>query len=268
MQACGPSGHHITDEQAQRANRGDWDRTADDYQAEHGGFLGDIGFIWCPEGLDEAEACLLGDVSGARVLEVGCGAAQCSRWLITRGADVVAFDLSFQQLHHARRLDQDTSIDVPVVCAAVAQIPFSDATFDVACSAFGALPFVIDVAHSLREVARVLRPGARFVFSVVHPVRRMFADDPTEAGLVVTRSYFDRTPYVETSADGTVTYVEPHHLLGDWVAALHAADLTIQDLIEPSWPPGHQREWGGWGPLRGAVMPGTAIFVTRKCLPS
>jgi hypothetical protein len=29
------------------ANRGDWDRTADDYQSEHGEFLRDVGFVWC-----------------------------------------------------------------------------------------------------------------------------------------------------------------------------------------------------------------------------
>ncbi|MCZ9338239.1 SAM-dependent methyltransferase, partial [Streptomyces sp. TRM76130] len=43
-----------------RANRGWWDRNADEYQVEHGAFLGDDRFVWCPEGLDEAEAGLLG----------------------------------------------------------------------------------------------------------------------------------------------------------------------------------------------------------------
>src|SRR5690349_23010429 len=36
--------------------------------------------------------------------------------------------------------------------------------------------------RSMREVARVLRPGGRWVFSVTHPVRWSFPDDPTEAG--------------------------------------------------------------------------------------
>ena len=53
----------VSDTEARRANRADWDAAADEYQREHGNFLRDIGFIWCPEGLDEAEAGLLGDVS-------------------------------------------------------------------------------------------------------------------------------------------------------------------------------------------------------------
>src|SRR4029450_3757134 len=60
-----------------RANRSWWDRDADAYQAEHGDFLGDAEFVWCPEGLREADAHLLGPLAGARVLEVGCGAAMC-----------------------------------------------------------------------------------------------------------------------------------------------------------------------------------------------
>src|SRR5680860_1361712 len=76
----------VTETETQRANRGDWDRTADEYQDMHGAFLRDVGFIWSPEGLDEAAAGLLGDVAGKSVLEVGCGAGQCGRWLKDQGA--------------------------------------------------------------------------------------------------------------------------------------------------------------------------------------
>ena len=49
----------------------------------------------------------------------------------------------------------------------------------------------------MREVFRVLRPGGRWVFSVTHPMRWVFLDDPGEDGLVGVHSYFDRRPYVE-----------------------------------------------------------------------
>jgi SAM-dependent methyltransferase len=249
---------------AQRANRADWDRASDDYQREHGDFLRDVGFVWSPEGLDEAEVRLLGDVSGRRVLEVGCGAAQCSRWLTSQGAEVVGVDLSFRQLQHSRRIDSETGITVPVVCATATSLPLADQSFDLACSAFGALPFLIEIGMALAEVHRVLRPGGRFAFSVVHPVRRMLPDDPTEAGLTVMRSYFDRTPYVELDEQGLPSYVEPHHTLADWIEAILRSGLAVERFVEPEWPPGHHRLWGGWGPDRGALVPGTAIFVTKR----
>ncbi len=105
----------------------------------------------------------------------------------------------------------------------------------------------------------MLRPGGRFAFSVTHPVRWTMPDDPTREGLVVTSSYWDRTPYVEEDDDGRVTYAEHHRTLGDWVGHLARAGFRITGLLEPEWPAGHDRVWGGWGPERGALVPGTAI---------
>jgi SAM-dependent methyltransferase len=251
-------------EESARANRLWWDAEARTYQDEHGAFLGDADFVWCPEGLREADARLLGEVRGRDVLEIGCGAAQCARWLVAQGARVTAFDVSYGQLQEARRLDARTGVPVPrLVQADAQQLPFRSAAFDVVASAFGGIPFVADSAAAMREVARVLRPGGRFVFSVTHPTRWAFPDDPGPGGLTVRQSYFDRAPYVEEDENGVATYVEHHRTLGDRVRELVAAGLVLEDLVEPEWPAGHTREWGQWSPLRGALMPGTAIFVTR-----
>ena len=250
----------VSEEESRHANRRDWDAYADEYQATHGAFLRDVGFVWGPEGVDEADVGVLGDVAGRDVLEIGCGAAQCARWLVSRGARAVGLDLSHRQLQHARRIDAERDQPVPVVCATATALPFSDASFDAAFSAFGALQFVADIERTVAEVARVLRPGGRFAFSITHPVRWTMPDDPTREGLVVTSSYWDRTPYVEQDASGEVRYVEHHRTLGDWVGLLAGAGFRITDLLEPEWPEGHDRVWGGWGPERGALVPGTAIF--------
>ncbi len=247
-----------------RAHRAWWDAGAEDYLDEHGTFLGDTRFVWGPEGLSEAEAGLLGDVAGARVLEVGAGAAQCSRWLLSAGAEPIALDLSSTMLLRGRALAAGSGLDVPLVQADAARLPFADSSFDLACSAYGGVPFVDDSATVMAEVARVLRPGGRWVFSVTHPVRWCFPDDPGDAGLTVRSSYFDRTPYVEQGADGHATYVEHHRTLGDRVRELSAAGMRLVDVVEPEWPADNTRTWGAWSPLRGRLLPGTAIFVTVK----
>jgi len=254
--------------ESSRANRHWWDGNADEYQDEHGAFLGDARFVWCPEGLDEAQARLLGDPAGLRgrsVLEIGAGAAQCSRWLVDRGARPVALDLSHRQLQHSLRIDQDQNRPpVPLVQADATVLPFADASFDLACSAYGAVPFAADTARIMREVHRVLRPGGRWVFSVTHPVRWAFPDEPGPEGLTAVSSYFDRTPYVEEDDQGRAVYVEHHRTLGDRVRELTAAGFRLVDLVEPEWPQGLTQVWGGWSPLRGQHLPGTAIFVTVK----
>ncbi|MHA6794121.1 class I SAM-dependent methyltransferase [Pseudonocardia bannensis] len=253
--------------ESERASRAWWDADADDYLAEHGADIGDADFVWGPEGLREAEAHLLGDpadLRGARVLEVGCGSAPCARWLATQGARVVGLDLSRGMLRHAAALGEKTGVAVPLVQAGAERLPFADGSFDLACSAFGAVPFVADPRQVMREVARVLRPGGRWVFAVNHPMRWMFSDDPGPGGLTVTQSYFDRTPYVEIDASGAATYVEHHRTVGDRVRDVVAAGLVLTDIVEPEWPEGRETVWGQWSPLRGALFPGTAIFCTRR----
>jgi SAM-dependent methyltransferase len=254
----------VTADQSARANRSWWDSDADAYLAEHGEFLGDVDFVWCPEGLREADAHLLGPVAGRTVLEVGCGAAMCARWLATQGARPVAFDLSGAMLRHAAAAADRSGVRVPLVQADAQHLPFADGAFDVACTAFGAVPFVADSAGVMREVARVLRPGGRWVFATTHPLRWIFPDDPGPGGLTVATPYFDRSPYVELDEDGEPAYVEHHRTLGDRVRELVAAGFRLVDLVEPEWPAGHAREWGQWSPLRGALMPGTAIYVAVK----
>ncbi|MGW5649442.1 class I SAM-dependent methyltransferase [Saccharopolyspora sp. NPDC003752] len=241
-----------------------WDADADDYQAEHGAFLGDSDFMWCPERLREADAGLLGDVRGKRVLEVGCGAASCSRWLADQGAHPVGLDISAGMLRHAVAGGERSGTAVPLVQASADCLPFADASFDLACSAFGGVPFVADVGAVFREVARVLRPGGRWVFAVTHPMRWIFPDDPGPTGLTATHSYFDRTPYLEVDDADRATYVEHHRTLGDFVRELAGAGLRLVDLIEPEWPAGHTQTWGQWSPLRGRLFPGTAIFVCHR----
>lgn len=264
----GVSRARVGSEASARASRAWWDADAADYHRAHGEFLGVDSaageFVWCPEGLHEGDVHLLGDVAGRRVLEVGCGSAPCARWLAGHGARVVGLDISMGMLARGRAAMERGGPAVALVQAGAESLPFADGSFDIACSAFGAVPFVADSARVMREVARVLRPGGSWVFAVNHPIRWIFPDDPGPRGLTATLPYFDRTPYVEVDDAGIPTYVEHHRTIGDRVREIVAAGLEVRDIVEPEWPEWLDREWGQWSPLRGQLFPGTAIFSCRK----
>lgn len=267
------SRERISTEESERASRLWWDADADDYHRTHGDFLGVDSargeFVWCPEGLHEGDMRFLGDVAGQRILEIGCGSAPCSRWLADQGAEAIGLDISMKMLRHGveamdRSVAAGTGKQVPLVQAGAESLPFADASFDSVCSAFGGVPFVADSALVMREVARVLKPGGRWVFSVNHPMRWCFADDPGPMGMIASIPYFDRSPYVELDEQGNAIYVEHHRTIGDRVREIVGAGLVVEDIVEPEWPEWLDREWGQWSPLRGQVFPGTAIFCARK----
>lgn len=250
------------------ANRAWWDAEAETYYAEHGAFLGDQVLTWGPEGWTEEDLGLLGELTPrTRLLEVGAGAAQGSRWVQSRGAQVVASDLSRRMLGVGAQIDAARSRPLPLLQCDAGHLPLADAVVDVVFTAYGVLPFVADSAQVLREAARVLRPGGRLVLATPHPIRWCFPDAPGEEGLVATQPYWDRRPYVEVDSDDEVMYVEHHRTVGDRVREIAAAGLVLQDVVEPEWPDRNAQTWGGWSPLRGRVIPGTAIFVAVKPTP-
>lgn len=260
----GPHRRPVDDRTSRAATRTWWDAEADTYQHEHERFLGASRWIWGPEGWDDTALDLLAARPGARALELGCGAAAGARWLAGLGVTAVGLDISHRMLQHSRRLDHETGVRVPVVQAHAGALPFAAGSFDLVATAYGALPFVADAGQVFAEITRVLVPGGRAVLAVTHPIRWAFPDDPGPTGLTATRSYFDRTPYAETDDSGHVRYVEHHRTLGDWVDLVVAAGLSLERLVEPPWNPENRSVWGGWSPLRGAVLPGTLIVVAHK----
>ncbi len=254
---------HHTDDPG-RANSQWWSDNVDDYLSEFGEVLGETDFIWGPEGLRENDVELLGSplkLRGASILEVGSGAAQCSRYLASLGLDVTACDIAPGMIEMARHLNVKHDVDFPLEVADSRVLPYKDSTFDVIFTSLGAIDFIEDLTDLHREVHRVLKTGGRWVFSCSHPTKWIFADDPTS--FHVSRSYWDRTPYIERFENGELEYANFHHTLADHINALTESGFALEECVEPEWPAGRKVVWGAWGPVRSARVPGTIIFSSR-----
>lgn len=238
-----------------------WDENAKDYLKEHPS-LGDVHFQWCPEGWTEEDLNLLGDDPG-QVLEIGAGAAQCSRWLAKRGVDVVASDVSPAMIAEAQRLNRATGVRLPLAVADARELPFDSTSFDTVFTSFGAIGFLPDLEDLFAEVGRVLRPGGRWVYSATHPFSWVFPDSPHAVDLRVIRPYAQGDAYIEGD-EGELAYAEFSHTFADHINALTATGFTIEKILEPRWPAGANHTWGQWGPERGGLIPGTLIVSARK----
>ncbi|KAA9001875.1 class I SAM-dependent methyltransferase [Affinibrenneria salicis] len=115
-------------------------------------------------------AALLQGQSGARLLDLGCGAGHASFTAAPHVGDVVAYDLSAQMLQVVAQAARDKGIGNISTTQGVAEsLPFDDQHFDVVISRYSAHHWH-DVGQSLHEVKRVLKPGGLVIFmDVVSP---------------------------------------------------------------------------------------------------
>ena len=249
-----------------RANRAWWDAEAADYYAEHGAFLGDADLTWGPEGLRESEAHLLGTSRGMRVLEIGCGGAQCSRWVAGQGvAAVVASDVSAGMLDRARRIN--ATVADPAAPGAAGPVRRRCAALPRPRPSTSSSPPTASCRSSPTRLGSWPRPpgccGRAGGSSSRRPTRcagrcpttraRRGCASPSRTSTAPPTS--SRTPPARRPTSSTTGR------FGDRVREIAAAGLRLVDVVEPEWPESNLETWAGWSQLRGRLIPGTAIFV-------
>ena len=100
-----------------------------------------------------------------RVLDIGCGEGQVARRVAKLGANVVGLDPTPTQIRVAR----DRGGGPQFARARAEALPCADDAFDAVLLCL-ALEHVEAFELAIREVARVLEPGGRFVLLLAHPL--------------------------------------------------------------------------------------------------
>lgn len=114
-----------------------------------------------------ATMALLGELTGKRVLEVGCGAGTLTEWMVGQGAFVTGFDVSGEMLALARQKVGERA----TLLQADLHDPLSfaeDGSFDVIVASL-VFHYLRDWERVLTELKRVLVPDGYLVFSTHHP---------------------------------------------------------------------------------------------------
>ena len=209
-------------------NAAAWDRHSAAYQA--GAQLPTDVAHYGPDIGTEADFRLLGDLKGKRVLELGCGGAQCSIAFAKQGAVAIGVDFSSEQLAFARRLCDRENVKVELHHGDLADLAFVRAELvDLVFSAY-AFGYVDDLNRVFRQVHRVLRPNTPLVFSLPHPAYDMI-DDDSDQPLLVRRSYFDNSP-IDYEWNG-IAFTDYRHTISDLYMSLVRANYKVDNIIEP-----------------------------------
>ena len=225
------SDHHVL------VNRVSWDEDAPSWVERGREAWAQEEPVWA-RGNPESELHLLPDVAGLDAVELGCGTAYVSAWLMRRGARVVGLDNSSNQLATARRLQAEFGLSFPLVHADAEHAPFADESFDFAISQYGAAIWC-DPYRWIPEASRILRPGGRLVFETGSPLVMLCYptdDDDAPADSQLHRDYFGMHRFEWHRADGTVEDIEFRLSHGDMIRLLLSCGFEIEDLIEIQAP--------------------------------
>lgn len=200
--------------------------------------------------LDKPHLDLVGDVSGVKVLDAGCGEGRFSRMMAERGATVTGVDLSERMIGHARQVEAEQPLGIDYRVEDMCDLgTFKDGEFVLAVAYLS----IIDVESyeaALTEIARVLRPGGRLVMSLIHPCFSppVWGWEPARPGIVPMRdkdrlfrkvdNYFPaaevRFRMWPTAPAETINY---HRPISEYAHACRDAGLFIRDIVEPTPDP-------------------------------
>lgn len=150
--------------------------------------------------------------SGDTCLDLCCGSGDIAQILAEksgRSGQVYGVDFSTAQLEVARDRSESRCIKPPIhwIQADVLELPFSDHQFDCATMGYG-LRNVVDILGSLKEIHRVLKPGAKAAILDMHrpsdPLVRSFQQWYLDEVVVPTAQRFGLTEeyaYIAPSLD-------------------------------------------------------------------
>ncbi len=191
--------------------------------------------------IDPAMWTLIGDVSGLRVLDAGCGNGYFSRDLARKGALVVGVDYSQTFIDFCRQKEEELKLGCEFVhCSITEMDDIENETFDLVVSNV-VITDVQDYQNAFREIHRVLKTDGRFIWSNPHPVFgyigavdiRFPLDSPRgeDRYLKMIDRYFDSGG---TLVDWLNTPIwQFHRTLSEYSAALKEAGFAISEIVEP-----------------------------------
>ncbi len=182
-------------------------------------------------------AKLLPDLSGKRVLDLGCGFGHNCVDFVKRGASsVTGIDISHKMLEVACSESAHPAIDYR--CLSMTEISSLDGGFDLVYSSL-AVHYIKDFPALMHDISSLLNKGGTLLFSQEHPIYTASKDGQghyildeqgNKSGYCFSHYLVSGKREDEWFIKGRVYY---HRTFSDVVNAVTDAGLVIQRICEP-----------------------------------
>ena len=181
--------------------------------------------------LDRPMLQLTTEIPSSAALDVGCGEGRFCRLLRQRGVKAVGLDSSPTLLKEARHRDPNGEY----VLGRVESLPFAEARFDVVIAYLSLVDFA-DLRAAIREIARVLAPGGRFLIANLNSQATAgfevgWLDDQMPQAAYRVSDYFTETR-MWVSWRG-ITVENWHRPLATYMTELETVGLRLTRFLEP-----------------------------------
>lgn len=178
---------------------------------------------------------MIGQVSGKRILDLGCGEGGYSRELTRRGAHVVGIDCAAFSIEYAKKQSSEEELDIQYHIRNSNDLRgIESSSFDyVLCSMM--LMDCEDLEGTVQEIQRVLKPGGSLYASVLHPCftgNKIGREGKGINRKVIVEDYFNPTVYKQSLPGGTREVIWRHHTIEEYVKLFVKYRLNIVDVNE------------------------------------
>jgi 2-polyprenyl-3-methyl-5-hydroxy-6-metoxy-1,4-benzoquinol methylase len=155
----------------------------------------------------------LSDSSFDNCLEIGCGTGKNTEWLVSKGNNIVAVDISNEMIAIARQKVTDKRVSF-VMADVTESWGFTSDTFDlVVCSLV--LEHIENIQYVIRQIAEHLKANGLLYIGELHPCKQ----------------YTGSKPKFETEAGGQTVTAFTHHIT-DFTNAASACGLKSEEIRE------------------------------------
>jgi SAM-dependent methyltransferase len=177
---------------------------------------------------------LMPDLTGKRVLDLGCGFGHVARYARQMGAaEVLGVDISDRMIEAARQATDDPAILYSVI--AMQDIKPMPDQFDVIISSM-ALHYINDYAGVVKTMAESLTVGGSFLFSIEHPIYTSLLQGWVLDG-AGKRLHWPVDRYHDESERRYTWFVDNvqkyHRTISTYLNTLADNGLTVRRVLEP-----------------------------------
>lgn len=173
----------------------------------------------------------LKDITNLKILDAGCGAGEYVHLLTQKGADVTGSDGSVNMIEIAKSEYPSYKFDIVNLHD---KFPYQAGEFDIVfCNLV--LMDIDPIENAITEFHRIIKPGGKFFFSIVHPAFYLGKSDRDANGQQLVRKVNGYTKHIAIVQDFWGRTMHYHRPISYYLNTMSAAGFILKRMYEPEY---------------------------------